>query len=232
VSIRTIRSERRDGTRPIVRPTQPEILWQQEYIPDQFERRCIIRLRSGLVVAQSNLGRVRPGSRQPHLADRYPVDPNDAFVQEGLPTAPRTYWLVAEVEAFNGQFGWCTRQWPEHFAADAVSGAGTTLPLAGANPSTRTGTLLRRGTQFGGPRLLPAVRRTGLGESHLRTDDAHALSDDRRPRAGDSDAVSTCETECPSGEVTCPHIPTQFPVVETSCPAVQTECPPIQTVCR
>ena len=212
---------------------QPEILWQQEYIPDQFEETLYHTATiGGLWWHNPTSGESGPGRDSRIWQIDIQVDPNDAFVQEGLPTAPRTYWLVAEVEAFNGQFGWCTRQWPEHFAADAVSGAGTKLPLAWRESFYPHGHPCYD-VERNSVDLAFCLRFDGQGLAKVTcepTTPTHCPTIETTCPA----IATLCppvETECPSGEVTCPHIPTQFPVVETSCPAVQTECPPIQTVC-
>lgn len=51
------------------------------------------------------------------------IDPAEAFTQQGSPDAPKVYWLdlYVEVDPYSpGEFGWKTREWPEHYNDDAV----------------------------------------------------------------------------------------------------------------
>ena len=57
------------------------------------------------------------------------IDPDNAFLQEGTPDNPKIYWLDVHVDVATVQpggpqeqpeFGWKTRQWPEHYMDDAV----------------------------------------------------------------------------------------------------------------
>jgi len=56
------------------------------------------------------------------------IDPDEAFYQEGTPEQPVIYWLDVRVDTDMGEFGWKTRQWPEHFMDDAVWDYGSELP--------------------------------------------------------------------------------------------------------
>ena len=58
------------------------------------------------------------------------IDPEDAFLQQGTEDRPVIYWLDVSVMTENGQFGWKTRQWPDHFMDDAVWDVGTQFPHA------------------------------------------------------------------------------------------------------
>ncbi len=56
------------------------------------------------------------------------IDPDDAFLQTGTEDGPVIYWLALNAETEAGEFGWKTRQWPEHFMDDAVWDYGSELP--------------------------------------------------------------------------------------------------------
>jgi subtilisin-like proprotein convertase family protein len=54
------------------------------------------------------------------------IDPGEAFIQEGTPDNPIVYWLDVSVTTSEGtQFGWKTRQHPDHYNDDAVWVDGT-----------------------------------------------------------------------------------------------------------
>ncbi len=49
------------------------------------------------------------------------IDPDNAFLQEGTPNNPTVYWLDVNVKTTQGtEFGWKTREYPEHYNDDAV----------------------------------------------------------------------------------------------------------------
>ena len=56
------------------------------------------------------------------------IDPSVAFLQQGGPGGGVIYWLAVRVETTEGEFGWKTRDWPEHFWDDAVFDYGSELP--------------------------------------------------------------------------------------------------------
>jgi uncharacterized repeat protein (TIGR01451 family) len=58
------------------------------------------------------------------------IDPDEAFLQKGTPENPVIYWLyiVVETEYDGYEFGWKTREWPDHFMDDAVWDYGSKLP--------------------------------------------------------------------------------------------------------
>jgi hypothetical protein len=65
------------------------------------------------------------------------IDPCEAFLQQGDPCHPVIYWLDVYVETDGGpgetdggKFGWKTRQWPEHFADDAVYASNFSPPYS------------------------------------------------------------------------------------------------------
>jgi len=53
----------------------------------------------------------------------------EPFEQEGTPDQPIIYWLDVRVQTKDGEFGWKTRRWPDHYKDDAVWAVGIDLPL-------------------------------------------------------------------------------------------------------
>ena len=56
------------------------------------------------------------------------IDPDEAFIQNGTEERPVIYWLDISVKTDDGDFGWKTRQCPDHFMDDAVWDRGSELP--------------------------------------------------------------------------------------------------------
>ncbi|MBN1996848.1 PKD domain-containing protein, partial [candidate division KSB1 bacterium] len=56
------------------------------------------------------------------------INPDDAFMQNGTEDKPVIYWLALTAVTEAGEFGWKTRQWPDHFMDDAVWDYGSELP--------------------------------------------------------------------------------------------------------
>ncbi|MGB2819634.1 MAG: GEVED domain-containing protein, partial [Phycisphaerae bacterium] len=74
-----------------------------------------------------------------------PAGPDGVFRQEGTPEEPKIYWLDVHVDTLGGEFGWKTRQFPDHFMDDAVFSDGDNWrdlhypaghPYGGADPSS------------------------------------------------------------------------------------------------
>ena len=98
-------------------------------------------------------------------------------MQEGLPTGPQMYWLAVEVEAVDGQFGWSTRQWPEHFGGDAVWARGRSCRWTWDEtfyPHGHAYYDIER--QFRGYGLLPAVPVGERSAAHVPADGGHPVS--------------------------------------------------------
>jgi hypothetical protein len=211
----------------------PEILWEEEYVTDQFEETPYhVVYIGGLwwrdpVSCESSAGR----SSRIWQID-IPIDPDHAFVQEGLPAAPKIYWLAAEFETVNGQFGWSTRQWPEHFADDAVSGAGKKLPLTWQETFYPHGhahyDIERNSVDMAFCLLFHAEGFARVTCEPTTVTQCPTVETACPAIATQCPAIPT---RCPSGDVTCPII-TQYPAMETLCPPVQTQCPSAPTLCQ
>ncbi|UCG15359.1 MAG: hypothetical protein JSV19_08665 [Phycisphaerales bacterium] len=96
-------------------------LWQRDFGPGEFSERLHAIVDPGEwwwnPVAGS--GPIPFGDTQVWQINIC-IDPADAFRQQGSPDNPIIYWLGVQVMIDSGQFGWKTRQWPDHFMDDAV----------------------------------------------------------------------------------------------------------------
>ncbi|MBN2182611.1 MAG: hypothetical protein JW715_11925 [Sedimentisphaerales bacterium] len=153
------------------------------------------------------------------------IDPNVAFVQQGTPNDPRIYWLKVQVDANNGEIGWKTRRWPDHYMDDAVWDVGSELP--------------RIWKELRYPKTHPYY---GLEKDIDSIDMAFCLTythDSSMPTSMPASETScpvvatqcpTVLTRCPSEKTKCPVIATRCPEIETQCAAI-TMCPPVKTTC-
>ena len=112
------------------KPEQEE-LWGMDFGPGQFDEHLYA------VVPQPGEywwdpafvdGLIPGGDTQVWQVD-IDIDPVDAFLQTGAPNSPIIYWLDVSVKTEFGQFGWKTRQWPDHYMDDAVWDRSTDPPI-------------------------------------------------------------------------------------------------------
>ena len=191
---------------------RPEILWEKQCAAGQFEETSYhVASIGGLWWHDSVAGESAPGRTSRIWQIHIDVDPNDAFLQEGLPTKPQIYWLVVDVETVDGEFGWSTRQWPDHFGDGAVWGTGLRLALAWNE------TFYPHGHSY------YDIERNSVDMAFCLLFHAEGF------------ARATCEptsvTQCPALSTRCPPAPTQCPAAQTSCPAGSTQCPASRTCC-
>ena len=111
--------------------SQPDqqVLWAKDFGPGQFTETLYHKLpTSGEWWWDPVTGELIPGGdREVWQIDVY-ISSADAFQQKGSPDDPLIYWLDVQVDTENGQFGWKTRQWPEHYMDDAVWDVGSEMP--------------------------------------------------------------------------------------------------------
>jgi len=197
----------------------PETLWEMEFAPGQYQEKLYHTVAIGgewwwdlaSGIATPN------GDTQVWQLD-VEIDPSQAFLQTGSPEKPAIYWLAVETETVEGQFGWKTRHWPEHFMDDAV------WTIDEVSPPVWTEMFYPKGHRF---------------HDHEKNsvDMAFCLlfaPDDPQPATYQPVSVTTCppvETTCPAVLTTCPAIATRCPGEATRCPVTQTACPPMQTLC-
>jgi len=191
---------------------RPEILWQKEFLAGNFKEALyyVVNL-GGEWWWDPATGKSTPGGDTQVWQIDLTIDPAEAFLQEGTPTKPQIYWLAIEVEAADGEFGWKTRRWPEHFMDDAVWDVGPILP--------RTWDELR---------YPPGHRYFDLEKNSIDLSFCLAFAPDSPPPAT---ILPGAVTQCPAVATTCPAVLTTCPPVQTRCPPVQTKCPPAITRC-
>ena len=102
-----------------------ELLWEGDF--NNYEMTPFYELSEGFEWWWDPItGKLIPdGDRQVWQLD-VQIDPLRAFVQRGTPDEPVIYWLDVHVDVApvpggeQPEFGWKTRQWPDHFMDDAV----------------------------------------------------------------------------------------------------------------
>ena len=187
----------------------PGILWQKDFDTSEIQEKlyhtvCI----AGEWWMDPAANEAIPGGDTQVWQIDMNVNPETSFEQEGSADKPMIYWLSVEVEAADGQFGWKTRQWPEHYMDDAVFGAGLK----------------------GNWRELYYPH----GHEHYDVEKNSidmAFSLQFAPGAAPPTSVPTTITQCPTVQTLCPAVTTQCPVMPTLCPPEETECPPMITQC-
>jgi len=103
-----------------------ERLWFGDFGPDDFH------LLHARIVEEREwfwdpvLGVLEPGADADIWEYAIDIDPAEAFEQTGTTANPVVYWVSMSVDVElepgheQSQFGWKTRQWPDHFNDDAV----------------------------------------------------------------------------------------------------------------
>ncbi len=197
----------------------PETLWQKVFFTGQFEETLYhVARMGGQWWWDPNSGELLDGSDAKVWQIDLKVDPGEAFLQSGSPDNPQTLWLAVAVETTEGQFGWKTRQWPEHDLGGAVMDIGNDFP--------RPWQVLQY--PQGHPR--DDLETNSMDLAFCLTYTAE-VPDQATSRPG---SVTTCpavETQCPATATRCPTMTTLCPAVETKCPAVVTQCPAVATQC-
>jgi hypothetical protein len=185
----------------------PETLWAGEFVPGRFQETLYHTVvKPGEWWWYPGSDKASPGGDTQVWQIDMDVESANAFKQEGTATNPQIYWLVVEVDTAEGEFGWKTRQWPEHFMDDAVWKAAVgwdELHYPFGHPysdSERNSIDLAFCLKFSTPTPPPTI-------------------------------LPGTVTACPAVETTCPAIETKCPPVETKCPSVDTKCPPLETRC-
>ncbi len=198
---------------------RPEILWEREFAVGQYEESLYHTLEiGGEWWWDPAAGELIPvGDTQVWQIDLY-VPSEDAFLQQGSLQNPRIYWLAVEAETTDGQFGWKTRHWPEHFMDDAVWDLGNKVPRPWQELRYPEGHPCYD-HEINSIDLAFCLRYSPGGSGHVTS---HPT------------AITQCpvvETQCPATLTECPTTETMCPTVETACPAAVTRCPPFETRC-
>jgi len=214
-----------DTRNPFAKP-RPEILWEKQFVSGQYQESLY---HTAAIVGgwwwDAASGELIPGGDSEIWQIDLDVDPADAFLQEGSAQYPRIYWLAVEVQTTGGQFGWKTRQWPEHSVSDAVWDMGSKLP--------RPWQELRY--PEGHPCYDVETNSVDLAFCLMYTSDGSSQPTSRPTSVTQCPVVETMcpttETKCPSTVTHCPVTETTCPVTSTSCPAMSTRCPSVATQC-
>jgi hypothetical protein len=191
---------------------EPDVLWEMDFLPKHFKETLYYTLpESGEWWWDPiNDELIEGGDRNIWRID-IDIDPNMAFLQQGTIDNPRIYWLNVRVDANDGEFGWKTRRWPDHFMDDAVWDIGSELP--------------RIWKELRYPKGHPYE---GLEKDSI--DMAFCLTYTQ----GNTDKptiMPATPTQCPVVATQCPTVATRCPPSSTSCPVVVTKCPPLETQC-
>ncbi|MCY2953455.1 MAG: GEVED domain-containing protein [Planctomycetota bacterium] len=118
-----------DGTDPANNYSKPDnLLWQWDFFPGQFtESLYLTEPKPGEYWWDPVEKQLIPGADTKVWRVDVPIDPTIAWRQEGTTSKPVIYWLDITTDTSEGQFGWKTRRYPDHFADDAVMSYGTTV---------------------------------------------------------------------------------------------------------
>ncbi|MEA3325439.1 MAG: GEVED domain-containing protein, partial [Euryarchaeota archaeon] len=119
------------GTDPYNKFSKPdELLWERDFSSREFKDslyHTVPRPGEWWWDPASKEGAIPGGDTQVWRYD-IKIKPDEAFFQRGTEEKPTIYWLDISVKTENGEFGWKTRQWPDHFMDDAVWDRGSELP--------------------------------------------------------------------------------------------------------
>jgi hypothetical protein len=194
------------------------VLWEKQFAAGQFtESTYHVTYAPGEYWWDPATGELVAGGDSKIWRIDIDIDPSQAFLQTGTLDNPVIYWLGIDVTTVEGQFGWKTRQWPDHFMDDAVWDPGLK-----SSKSWRELRFPRSHPYYDGERnsidMAFCLRYTSGGPV--------ATS-----QPGTATQCPVVETRCPATDTRCPAVDTQCPVSSTKCPTVSTQCPTLQTQC-
>ena len=230
----------------------PEILWQKDFSTTEIQEKlfhtvCI----AGEWWMDPAANEAIPGGDTQVWQLDMNINPETSFEQEGSADKPMIYWLSVEVEAIEGQFGWKTRQWPEHYMDDATFDTGLTgnwhelrYPHGHEYYDVEKNSIdMSFCLQFVTEVVQPTSAAVALTQCPpvpttcpAMVTECQAVQTTCPPVATQCPAVLTecpiAVTQCSPAPVTqCPGAITQCSTVETQCPVVETKCPPVDTKC-
>ena len=197
----------------------PEILWTRSFGPDEFTETSYHIVRdAGEWWWDPATGQLIAGGDTEVWRIDIPIRVQDAFLQQGSPAAPIIYWLEVRVETTDGQFGWKTRRWPDHYQDDAV------WDLAAEKPAAWK--------ELRYPKSHPyyALEQNSIDMAFALTY-TEEIIEHPTTRPGSVTQCPVVETRCPAVETRCPAVRTQCPMYSTRCPTVKTKCPSLSTQC-
>jgi len=197
----------------------PDALWSQVFGPTEFAETLYHTVRdAGEWWWDPATGQLLPGGDTEVWRVDVSIRPRDAFLQQGSPAFPIIYWLQVRVETTEGQFGWKTRRWPDHYKDDAVWDSASVKPAAWKE--------LRY------PKGHPyyEVEQNSIDMAFSLTYTAEIV-EHPTTRPGSVTYCPAVQTRCPAVETRCPAVKTQCPTYATRCPTVRTKCPAATTKC-
>ncbi len=191
----------------------PGVLWEMDFLQDEFQETLYYTLpEPGEWWWDPINGELLEGGDRKIWRIDINIDPNVAFRQYGTIDNPRIYWLNVQVDANDGEFGWKTRRWPDHYMDDAVWDVGTELP--------------RFWKELRYPKNHPYhdMEKDSVDMAFCLT---YTHDNESMPTS-----MPVSSTQCPVVATRCPTVATRCPAVNTQCPVVATtQCPPTDTTC-
>jgi hypothetical protein len=211
-----------DGADPNNRFSKPapEVLWEEDFLAGQFEEVLYHVVRyPGEWWWDPVTGQLGPGGDAEIWQIDIDIDPADAFLQTGSSNSPVIYWLAVQVDTEDGEFGWKTRRWPDHYMDDAVW-------------EVFFGLLPHVWKELRYPETHPyySLERNSIDMAFCLTYTDEA-PEQPTSRPGSITRCPVVETRCPSLSTKCPPLKTRCPVLSTRCPVQETRCPPLSTRC-
>ncbi len=194
------------------------LLWQKDFHKGEFKEKLYYEVRKpGEWWLDPVKNIIKEGADRQIWKIDIDINPDEAFMQQGTPENPKIYWLAIRVDTNDGQFGWKTRRWPDHFMDDAVWDVGSELP--------------RLWKELRYPKKHPYydIERNSIDMAFQLTFTQDPGVPTMRPVA--LTQCSAVQTKCPTQVTVCPPVNTKCPAVATNCPPVQTQCMAI-TVCQ
>jgi hypothetical protein len=196
----------------------PEALWTRTVGAGEFTETCYHIVRDiGEWWWDPATGVLTPGGDTEVWQIDIPIRPKEAFLQQGSPAVPVIYWLQVRVETTDGQFGWKTRRWPDHYMDDAV------WDLAEKPAAWK---------ELRYPKEHPyyCLEQNSIDLSFALTYTEEVI-EYPTTRPGSVTQCPVVETQCPAVETRCPAVKTQCPTYKTRCPTTRTKCPVVSTQC-
>lgn len=195
-----------------------KVLWQKDFLQGQFKEKLYHEVRKpGEWWWDTVKNEIKGGADRQIWKIDIDINPDEAFVQQGTPENPKIYWLAIRVDTNDGEFGWKTRRWPDHFMDDAVWDVGSELP--------------RLWKELRYPKKHPYydIEKNSIDMAFQLTFTQDPGLPTMRPVV--LTQCSAIQTKCPTQVTVCPPVNTKCPAVATNCPPVQTQCMAI-TVCQ
>jgi hypothetical protein len=197
----------------------PTVLWSRSFSPTEFKETSYHLVRDlGEWWWDPATGQLTAGGDTEVWQIDISISPSGAFLQQGTPADPVIYWLRVQVETTDGQFGWKTRRWPDHYADDAV------WDVAADKPAAWKELRYPKGHPY------YCLEKNSVDLAFLLTYTEEVIEYPTM-RPGSVTQCPVVATQCPAVATQCPAVKTQCPMYATRCPTVKTKCPALSTQC-